>query len=50
MKKDPEKENLATLNITSNGVKNGFDDPATTDEGIFEMEDDYGTSITIEEQ
>ena len=49
-KKDPAKETLATLNITSNGVKNGFDDPATTDEGIFEMEDDYGTSITIEEQ
>ncbi len=43
-KKDPAKETLATLNITSNGMKNGFDDPATTDEGIFEMEDDYGTS------
>ena len=43
-KKDPAKETLATLNITSNGVKNGFDDPATTAEGVFEMEDDYGTS------
>ena len=28
----------------SNGVKTGFNSPATTDEGIFEMEDDYGTS------
>ena len=43
-KEDPAKETLATLNITSNGVKNGFDDPATTAEGVFEMEDDYGTS------
>ncbi len=29
---------------SSHGVKDGYDDPATTDEGIFEMEDDYGTS------
>ncbi len=29
---------------SSNGVRNEFDDPATTDEGVFEMEDDYGTS------
>ena len=29
---------------TSQGVKTSFDDPATTDEGVFEMEDDYGTS------
>ena len=29
---------------TSNGVRTAFDDPATTDEGVFEMEDDYGTS------
>ena len=43
-KKDPAKETLAALNITSNGVKNGFDAAATTAEGIFEMEDDYGTS------
>jgi len=35
---------LATLGITSQGTKSGFDDPATTDEGVFEMEDDYGTS------
>ncbi len=38
------EDTLATLNISSNGVKSGFDDPATTDEGVFEMEDDYGTS------
>ena len=43
-KKDPAKETLATLNITSNGVKSGFDVAATTAEGVFEMEDDYGTS------
>ncbi len=35
---------LATLGITSQGTKSGFDDPATTAEGVFEMEDDYGTS------
>ncbi len=29
---------------TSKGVKTGFESPATTDEGIFEMEDDYGIS------
>ena len=29
---------------SSQGVRSEFDDPATTDEGIFEMEDDYGTS------
>ncbi len=29
---------------SSNGVRTTFDSPATTDEGIFEMEDDYGTS------
>ena len=28
----------------SNGTKIEFDTPATTDEGVFEMEDDYGTS------
>lgn len=28
----------------SNGVKSRFDEPATTDEGVFEMADDYGTS------
>ena len=35
---------LATLKVSSNGIKTGFETPATTDEGIFEMEDDYGTS------
>ncbi len=29
---------------TSQGVRTDFDTPATTDEGVFEMEDDYGTS------
>ncbi len=29
---------------SSNGAKTEFADPALTDEGIFEMEDDYGTS------
>ncbi len=29
---------------SSNGTRMNFDDPATTDEGVFEMEDDYGTS------
>jgi len=35
---------LVALGLTSNGVRTEFDEPATTDEGIFEMEDDYGTS------
>ena len=38
------KDTLAILGITSNGEKNNFNEPATTDEGVFEMEDDYGTS------
>ena len=29
---------------SSNGVRNEFDDSAVTDEGVYEMEDDYGTS------
>ena len=37
-------ETLNHLNVTSNGVRTDFDEPATTAEGIFEMEDDYGTS------
>ena len=37
-------ETLKHLNVTSNGSRTNFDDPAITDEGIFEMEDDYGTS------
>ena len=37
-------ETLKYLNVTSQGTKSGFDTPATTAEGIFEMEDDYGTS------
>ncbi len=38
------EDTLATLGITSQGTKSGFDDSATTDEGVFEMEDDYGMS------
>ncbi len=38
------EKTLEALNLVSNGIKTNFDDPATTDEGIFEMEDDYGTS------
>ncbi len=38
------EQSLTKLGLTSNGVKDSFDEPATTDEGIFEMEDDYGTS------
>jgi len=38
------EDTLAILGVTSNGVKSDFDAAATTDEGIFEMEDDYGTS------
>ena len=30
---------------SSNGVRTEFDDSATTAEGVFEMEDDYGTSF-----
>ena len=29
---------------SSNGARTDFDTPAITDEGVFEMEDDYGTS------
>ncbi len=35
---------LSTLKVSSNGIKTGFETPATTDEGVFEMDDDYGTS------
>ena len=35
---------LDTIIASSKGVRTEFDDPATTDEGVFEMEDDYGTS------
>ena len=39
-----DKETLKHLNVTSQGTKSGFDAAATTAEGVFEMEDDYGTS------
>ena len=35
---------MTALGLESNGVRTEFDEPATTDEGIFEMEDDYGKS------
>ncbi len=38
------KDILGKFGKISQGEKNNFDAPATTDEGIFEMEDDYGTS------
>ncbi len=38
------KDTLAMLGITSNGTRTNFDDPAITDEGVFEIEDDYGMS------
>ncbi len=40
----PSEKTLTALGLESNGVRTEFDEPATTDEGIFEMEDDYGTS------
>ena len=38
------QDTLAYLNLTSNGVKASFANSATKDEGVFEMDDDYGTS------
>ena len=38
------EDTLAILGITSQGTKRGVDAAATTAEGVFEMEDDYGTS------
>ena len=40
----PIEKTLAVLNVESQGVRTSFDEPALTDEGVFEMEDDYGTS------
>ena len=37
-------ETLKYLNLVSSSTRTNFDEPAMTDEGIFEMEDDYGTS------
>ena len=42
---DINTKNIVNIIIaSSNGIKTDFDEPATTDEGVFEMEDDYGTS------
>ena len=38
------KNAIEKIIATSQGVRTEFDEPATTDEGVFEMEDDYGTS------
>ena len=38
------EKTLTALGLESNGVRTEFDEPSTTDEGIFEMEDDYGKS------
>ena len=40
----PSEKTLTALGLESNGVRTEFDEPATDNEGIFEMEDDYGTS------
>ena len=42
--KTASEKTLDILGLASNGIKTNFDDPATTDEGVFEMEDDYGMS------
>ena len=41
---NPGLETLKHLNNTSQGEKTNFDVAATTDEGVFEMDDDYGKS------
>ena len=38
------KNEIEKIIASSNGIRTEFDDSATTDEGVFEMEDDYGTS------
>ncbi len=40
----PSEKTLTALGLESNGVRTEFDEPATDNEGIFEMEDDYGKS------
>ncbi len=41
---DPSKDTLKHLNVIVNEGTPNFSLPATTDEGVFAMEDDYGTS------
>ncbi len=38
------KNEIEKIIASSKGIRNEFDEPATTNEGVFEMEDDYGTS------
>ncbi len=40
----PSKETLNYLEVVVNKTTPNFAEPATTDEGIFALEDDYGTS------
>jgi len=40
----PSKETLNYLEVVAKEVKPNFAEPATTDEGIYAMEDDYGMS------
>jgi len=40
----PSEKTLTALGLESNGVRTEFDEPAIDNEGIFEMEDDYGKS------
>ncbi len=40
----PSKETLDYLEVVVNKTTPNFAEPATTDEGIFALEDDYGTS------
>ncbi len=40
----PSKETLDYLEVVAKEVKPNFAEPATIDEGVYAMEDDYGTS------
>ena len=42
--KSASKQTLEKLGLTSNGMKSVVTDVATTDEGIYQAQDDYGTT------
>ena len=42
--KSASKQTLEKLSLTSNGMKSVVTDVATTDEGIYQTQDDYGTT------
>ena len=42
--KSASKQTLEKLGLTSNGMKSVVTDVATTDEGIYQTQDDYGTT------